>query len=73
MNSNTWVVLVKYPTILEAERAKVALEGAGIPTMVQSNGGIFGAGFQGPAPGGATVLVPSQALERAWHLVVEST
>jgi hypothetical protein len=31
----------------------------------------FGAGFQGFAPGGASVLVPSQALDRAWHVAVE--
>jgi hypothetical protein len=72
MKSSAWVVVAKYPTVFDAERAKATLESAGIPTMLQSNGaGIFGAGYQGPAPGGADVLVPSEALDRAWHLVVE--
>ena len=72
MSSDTWVVLAKYASLFEAEHAKATLEGAGIPTMVQSHAGsAFGAGFQGFAPGGASVLVPSQALDRAWHLVVE--
>lgn len=72
MTSSSWVVLATYGTVFDAERAKVTLDNAGIPTMVQSNGGgAFGPGYQGPTPGGASVLVPSQALDRAWHLVVE--
>jgi hypothetical protein len=74
MSSNSWVVLAKYPSIFEAERVKATLESAGIPTMVQSHGvGVFGPGYQGPAAGGASVLVPSPALDQAWDVVVERT
>ena len=69
---DSWVKLASYATVLEAEGAKAVLESAGIPAMLQSHGGtgIFGAGFQGPVPGGTTLLVPSRQLDRAWSIVV---
>lgn len=73
MDSDRWVKLATYATAFEAELAKATLESAGIPTMLQSHAGtgVFGAGFQGPVPGGATVLVAARDLDRAWTVVVE--
>jgi hypothetical protein len=72
-DADQWAKLASYPTTLDAELAKAALEGAGIPAMLQSHGGtgVFGAGFQGAVPGGVTLLVPSRELDRAWSLVVD--
>jgi hypothetical protein len=67
------VVLARYATVFEAERAKATLESEGIDSMIQSNGapGIFGPGFQGLVPGGVAVLVRSSELDRAWQVVVD--
>jgi hypothetical protein len=71
--SGEFVMLAKYPTIFEAERAQATLESAGIPAMVQSHGGgAFGPGFQGPVVGGASVIVRAADVERAWTLVVDT-
>lgn len=68
-----WVKLANYATTFEAERAKATLDTAGIPAMLQSHAstGVFGAGFQGAAPGGVELLVPSGEVDRAWTLVVQ--
>ena len=73
--SERWVKLASYSTILQAEAVKVTLDGAGLPAILQSHSGagLFGAGFQGPVPGGVVVLVRSMDLERAWKLVVYGT
>ena len=73
METGRWVKLATYGTTFETERARATLEAAGIPAMVQSNigAGAFGAGFQGPVPGGVALLVPALDLDRAWTLVVQ--
>jgi hypothetical protein len=73
VETDSWMKLATYATTFDAERAKATLESARIPAMVQSHGGtgLFGAGFQGPVPGGVAVMVRSHDLDRAWTLVVE--
>lgn len=75
MKANEWVKLASYATVFDAERAKATLDNAGIPALLKSHGatGLFGPGFQGTVPGGVVLEVPSQDLERAWTLVVESS
>jgi Putative prokaryotic signal transducing protein len=75
METEQWIKLATYATNFDAERAKATLESARIPAMVQSHAGtgLFGAGFQGPVPGGVAVMVRSRDLDRAWTLVVERT
>jgi hypothetical protein len=72
---NQWVKLASYPTVFAAERAKATLDSAGIPALLQSHGGsgVFGPGFQGSVPGGVTIQVQEQDLDRAWTLVVENS
>ena len=67
------VMLARYSTVFDAERAKATLEGEGIDSVIESNGapGIFGPGFQGSVPGGVAVLVRSTDLDRAWQVVVD--
>ena len=67
------VRLARYPTVFDAERAKAVLESEGIDSVIETNGapGIFGPGFQGPVPGGVSVLVRSSDVDRAWQVVVD--
>jgi hypothetical protein len=67
------VMLARYSTVFDAERAKATLETEGIDSVIESNGapGIFGPGFQGPVPGGVGVLVRSSDVDRAWQVVVD--
>ena len=67
------VMLARYPTVFDAERAKATLESQGIDSVIESNGapGIFGPGFQGAVPGGVAVLVRSSDVDRAWQVVVD--
>ena len=73
MEIDRWVKLATYATTFDAEFAKARLDSAGVPALVQSHAGagLFGAGFQGPVPGGAAVLVRALDLDRAWTLVVD--
>jgi hypothetical protein len=73
MEAEQLVTVAKYPTIFDAERAKARLESEGIDAMVQAHAGtgVFGAGYQGPVPGGAAVLVRSSDVDRAWSVVVD--
>jgi len=66
-----WTKLASFKTGLEADLAVATLEGAGIPCVVHGHArsGLFGAGFQGPVPGGVEVWVPRDALEEAWELI----
>ena len=67
------VMLARYSTVLDAERAKATLESEGIDSVVESGAapGIFGPGFQGAVPGGVAVLVRSADVDRAWQVVVD--
>ena len=67
------VMLARYPTVFDAERAKAMLESQGIDSVVESSSapGIFGAGYQGSVPGGVGVLVRSSDIDRAWQVVVD--
>ena len=67
------MMLARYPTVFDAERAKATLESEGIDAMIESIGapGIFGPGFQGLVPGGVAVLVRSSDVDRAWQVVVD--
>jgi hypothetical protein len=73
MATDNWVKLASFGTTFEAERAMAALETEGIPALLQSHAGsgLFGAGFQGPVPGGLQVMVRPPDLERAWTLIVD--
>jgi hypothetical protein len=73
MEPERLVMLARYPTVFDAERAKATLESQGIESVIESNGapGIFGPGFQGSVPGGASVLVRSSDIDRAWQVVVD--
>jgi len=67
------VMLARYPTVFDAERAKAALESEGIDSVIESGSapGIFGPGFQGSVPGGVGVLVRTSDIDRAWQIVVD--
>lgn len=61
-----WVTAQEFGSQLEAEMARARLEAAEIPSVVASHaGGLFGAGFQGPVPGGVALRVPRDRLEDA--------
>ena len=58
-----WVTVKEFATQLEAEMARARLESEEIPSMIASHGsGVFGAGFQGPIPGGVELRVPRDRL-----------
>ena len=67
------IMLARFPTVFDAERAKATLESEGIDSVLELNGapGIFGPGFQGSVPGGVAVLVRSSDIDRAWQVVVD--
>ena len=67
------IMLARYPTVFDAERAKATLESEGIDSVLELNGapGIFGPGFQGSVAGGVAVLVRSSDIDRAWQVVVD--
>jgi len=64
-----FVPLAEFANGFDADMARERLEAEDIPVLVKSlQGGMFGAGFLGPAVGGVTLFVPSPDLERAQHL-----
>jgi Putative prokaryotic signal transducing protein len=67
-----WVQVASYPTGLEADIARSALELAEIPVLVRSDSpGIFGLAFQGVVAGGVRLHVPSPEVERAQAVLEE--
>jgi hypothetical protein len=67
-----WTKLREFSTRFEAEIARTRLESADIPAAIVSHeGGMFGAGFQGPVPTGVELRVPSDRLPEA-QAVLES-
>lgn len=61
-----WIKVREFSTRFEAEIARTRLESADVPaTIVSHEGGIFGAGFQGPVPSGVELLVPSERIAEA--------
>jgi hypothetical protein len=55
-----WKKVREFATRFEAEIARTRLESADIPAAIVSHeGGMFGAGFQGPVPSGVELRVPS--------------
>ncbi|MGK2961494.1 MAG: putative signal transducing protein [Gemmatimonadaceae bacterium] len=71
MDVNTeWESLGLFPTGLDADIARQALEEAGIPVLVKGDrAGIFGAAFQGAFSGGVEILVPTIALAHAREIL----
>lgn len=65
-----WVKAREYASRFEAEVARARLESARIPASIQSHeGGIFGAGFQGPVTSGVELRVPRERLGDAMQLL----
>ena len=61
-----WTKVREYSTRFEAEIARTRLESADIPAAIVSHeGGMFGAGFQGPVPSGVELRVPSDRIADA--------
>jgi hypothetical protein len=61
-----WKKVREYSTRFEAEIARTRLESADIPAAIISHeGGMFGAGFQGPVPSGVELRVPSDRVAEA--------
>jgi len=72
-SNDQWVAVQSFSTGLEAEMAQQVLEQAGIPSLLRSDrAGVFGLTFQGPVPGGVTVVVPDSAVAQARELLAES-
>ena len=67
MTASGWVDVVTFSSGFEADLAVAQLEAAGIRAVRDSNDtvGIFGPGFQGASARGATVRVPTDALDAA--------
>jgi len=65
-----FVPLVEFANGFDADVARERLAAEDIPVLVKAlQGGMFGAGFLGPAVGGVTLFVPSPELERARALL----
>lgn len=62
-----WVAIATYRSALEAEIGRAVLQAGGFDAVVQGGEwvGIFGLSFQGWAPRGVTVVVPSPQLAAA--------
>jgi hypothetical protein len=69
--SDTWAVLAKFGSGLEADIAVARLEAEEIPAHARGNDivGIVGFGFQGPIWRGVDVLVPSELVDRAREIL----
>lgn len=67
-----WIKVREFSTRFEAEVARTRLESADVPAAIFSHeGGIFGAGFQGPVTSGVELRVPSERIADA-EAVLES-
>jgi Putative prokaryotic signal transducing protein len=65
-----WAKAASFKASYEADLARQALEGEGIPVAVLGDAtGIFGPGYMGPTTRGNTVLVPSDRVEEARELI----
>jgi hypothetical protein len=61
-----WIKVREFATRFEAEFARARLESADVPaTIVSHEGGMFGAGFQGPVTSGVEVRVPKERIAEA--------
>lgn len=61
-----WVKVREFATRFEAELASARVGSAHIPATIKSHeGGLFGAGFQGPVMSGVDLYVPAARLEDA--------
>ncbi len=70
MNDSSWTVVASFGTRLEADMARTILEGAGMAVLLHGDqSGIFGAGFQGWAPGNTTLSVRAPDVARAQELL----
>ena len=68
-----WVKVREYATKIEADIALARLHSAQIPGTIKSHeGGIFGAGFQGPVTSGVDLSVPKQYLKEAEKVLADS-
>lgn len=68
-----FVPLAEFANGFDADMARERLAAEDIPVLVKAlQGGMFGAGFLGPAVGGVTLWVPSPELERARALLNDS-
>jgi hypothetical protein len=66
-----WTVVATFTRGFEADVAISRLESEDIPTVKRGNveSGVFGAGFEGAAPGGYSVLVPKHEVSHAMRLL----
>jgi hypothetical protein len=65
-----WVKLSSFATGLDADMARARLEAAGLRTHLRSHQRSgFGAGYQGPVPGGIDLFVTAADAERARELL----
>lgn len=70
MTDSAWTNIANFGTKLEADIARATLESAGVQVMLRGEQtGVFGPGFAGWAPGGATIAVPNAEAERARELL----
>ena len=70
MTDSSWTNIATFGTRLEADIAKATLEQAGVLVLLRGEQtGMFGPGFPGWAPGGATVAVPNAEVTRAMELL----
>jgi hypothetical protein len=67
-----WVLIRTFSSGFEAEQAKLSLEEADIPALLQGNMvGFFGGAFQGPVIGGVKLSVPSPEVEDAEAILTD--
>ncbi|MGH7482322.1 MAG: putative signal transducing protein [Longimicrobiales bacterium] len=64
-----WTEAANFAAMFEAEMAAARLIGAGIPAQVRGERGMFGAGYAGGVPHGASVWVPADLLLDARELL----
>lgn len=70
MTDSAWTNIATFGTRLEADIARATLETAGMQVMLRGEQtGMFGPGFPGWAPGGATIAVPNDEAGRALELL----
>lgn len=70
-DEESWVEVANFGLMFEAEMAATRLKNAGLPAMVKGESGLFGAGYAGGVPAGASVMVPASVLDDARALLEE--